>query len=46
MKAMMSTIGLDCGPSRLPLKTLSDTAREAMRRDIESLGLMPDVTRA
>src|SRR5690606_21403887 len=40
LKTMMSFLGLDCGPSRLPLVSLSADQKEALRRDVEKLGVL------
>lgn len=37
-KAVMGLLGLDCGPNRLPLETLSVDEIEAMKRDLEQIG--------
>jgi len=37
-KAMMKMIGLDCGPVRLPLRTLSAAREEQLRKDLEAAG--------
>lgn len=37
-KAIMKLLDLDCGPNRLPLKSLSDTEVDAMKRDLEEMG--------
>ncbi|MCA9192862.1 MAG: dihydrodipicolinate synthase family protein [Planctomycetales bacterium] len=37
-KAIMSFIGLDCGPSRLPIAPLSDSAREQLREKLDTIG--------
>ena len=37
-KAIMALIGLDCGPSRLPIRPLSPVQREALRADLEAIG--------
>ncbi len=37
-KAMMKMIGLDCGPVRLPLRTLSDTQQAQLRKELETAG--------
>ncbi len=37
-KAFMKLIGLDCGPSRLPLRTLTDAQVEALRAEAEAVG--------
>jgi N-acetylneuraminate lyase len=37
LKAMMSLIGLDCGPSRLPLVTLKPYEVDKLRRDLEAI---------
>lgn len=38
LKAMMSLIGIDCGPSRLPQETPSPEKVEAMRRGLDEIG--------
>lgn len=37
-KAMMGFIGLECGPVRPPLRTLTSEAIAALRRELESVG--------
>ncbi len=37
-KSIMGLIGLDCGPMRLPLKTLDETARRQLQQDLEAIG--------
>jgi N-acetylneuraminate lyase len=37
-KATMALLGLDCGPNRLPLETLSADEIQAMKRDLEEIG--------
>lgn len=37
LKAVLKMIGLDCGPSRLPLKTLNDVEYEALESDLEAI---------
>jgi N-acetylneuraminate lyase len=37
-KAIMGLIGLDCGPTRLPLVGLTPTQKEALRQDLENIG--------
>lgn len=37
-KAMMGLLGLDCGPNRLPLKTLTAGEIQSMKREIEEIG--------
>ena len=37
-KAMMGILGMDCGPSRLPLRTLSADEIQAMKRELEEIG--------
>jgi N-acetylneuraminate lyase len=37
-KAIMSMIGLDLGPVRLPLKNLDEPKKEALRKELESIG--------
>ncbi|MGC1276123.1 MAG: dihydrodipicolinate synthase family protein [Planctomycetaceae bacterium] len=41
LKAVMRLIGLDCGPSRLPLRSLTDAEIAALRRDVAATGLLP-----
>ena len=38
LKAMMKLVGLDCGPSRLPLVTLKPHEVDKLRRDMEAIG--------
>jgi N-acetylneuraminate lyase len=37
-KAVMKLIGLDCGPARLPLRTLRTTEETSLRTDLEAVG--------
>lgn len=37
-KRMMKFLGLDCGPNRLPLQTISDDEEMQMRIDLEAIG--------
>ena len=37
-KAIMKMIGLDCGPARLPLRSLSDSSVKELRLDLEKVG--------
>jgi N-acetylneuraminate lyase len=37
-KAMMKMIGLDCGPVRLPLRTLGDVQEAQLRKELEAAG--------
>jgi N-acetylneuraminate lyase len=37
-KAIMEFLGLDCGPVRLPLRSLSETSKQALRADLEKIG--------
>lgn len=37
-KRMMKFIGLDCGPNRLPLQTISEQEENNMRKDLEAIG--------
>ena len=37
-KGIMKLLGVDCGPNRLPLQSLSDTEAEAMKRDLDKIG--------
>lgn len=41
LKAIMRLIGFDCGPTRLPLRALTDAEIEALRNDIADLELLP-----
>ncbi len=38
VKAIMQTIGVDCGPCRLPLRTLSPDEYANLRSDLEEIG--------
>jgi N-acetylneuraminate lyase len=38
LKAMMKLIGLDCGPTRLPLVTLPPETIDKLRREMEAVG--------
>ncbi len=37
-KRMMKFLGLDLGPNRLPLQTISDQEETAMKKDLEAIG--------
>ncbi|MDD3587922.1 MAG: dihydrodipicolinate synthase family protein [Thermoguttaceae bacterium] len=37
-KAMQTMIGIDCGPVRLPLRSLTQEQIESLRKDLESIG--------
>lgn len=37
-KAIMQMIGLDCGPTRLPLCTLTEARQGELRRELENIG--------
>jgi N-acetylneuraminate lyase len=37
-KAMMKMVGIDCGPVRLPLRSLSDEQCRALRAELERIG--------
>ena len=37
-KAIMSLLGHDCGPNRLPLQAVSDADRRQLREDLEQIG--------
>ncbi len=37
-KAIMKIRGVDCGPCRLPIRTLSQGEQESLKRDIEKIG--------
>ena len=38
-KAAMAFVGIDCGPPRLPLPPLSETAKERLHSELEQVGL-------
>jgi N-acetylneuraminate lyase len=38
MKAIMVLVGLDCGPLRLPLPTLSSQQVESLQADLQAIG--------
>jgi N-acetylneuraminate lyase len=38
LKAVMKLIGLDCGPNRLPLRTLKPEELQAMKEELEKIG--------
>ena len=38
LKAFMKLIGLDCGPNRLPLETLTSKELQAMKKELELIG--------
>jgi N-acetylneuraminate lyase len=40
-KAMMRLAGLDCGPCRLPLRTLTPKQYETMAGELDAAGLLP-----
>jgi len=37
-KRIMKFLGMDCGPNRLPLQTISDQEEENMKQELESIG--------
>jgi len=37
-KRMMKFLGVDCGPNRLPLQTISDAEEKAMKAELEAVG--------
>jgi len=37
-KAIMAMVGLDCGPARLPIRSLSPEAAAGLRKDLEEIG--------
>ena len=45
-KAIMSMVGPDCGPSRLPVKTLSPVQADALRNDLTAIGFFEWIRRA
>jgi N-acetylneuraminate lyase len=44
-KAAMAFLGVDCGPVRLPLRSLNGAAQDALRADLESIGFFRDCNR-
>lgn len=44
-KGFMKTLGIDCGPSRFPHKTLSDEVYIEIRAELESIGLLELLSR-
>lgn len=44
-KAFMKAIGLDCGPCRLPLRTLTEAQAEALRGEAEAVGFFDFASR-
>lgn len=38
IKAMMTLVGVDCGPTRLPVRRLTAQAKSDLRRDMQELG--------
>jgi N-acetylneuraminate lyase len=45
-KAMMKMIGIDCGPTRLPLRTLSDAQQTQLQSELEAAGFFQICSRA
>ncbi|MBM3888871.1 MAG: dihydrodipicolinate synthetase [Verrucomicrobia bacterium] len=45
-KAMMAMIGLDCGPSRLPMRTLTKERAAQLLEELEGLGFFDYASRA
>jgi N-acetylneuraminate lyase len=37
-KRMMKFLGIDCGPNRLPLQTITDTEEKSMKKELEEIG--------
>ncbi len=37
-KRMMKFLGIDCGPNRLPLQSISDAEEKSMREELEVIG--------
>lgn len=37
-KRMMKFLGIDCGPNRQPLQTISDAEEKAMKKELEDIG--------
>lgn len=44
-KAFMKAVGVDCGASRLPLRTLTDAQTEALRAEAEAVGFLDFASR-
>lgn len=40
LKSMMKLAGVDCGPTRLPLKAMTEGEVEALTRDLEAIGFL------
>ncbi|WP_291869607.1 dihydrodipicolinate synthase family protein [Maribacter sp.] len=40
-KGFMRTLGVDCGPSRFPHTTLSNTEYDDIKEELENIGLLP-----
>ena len=45
-KAVMKMIGLDCGPVRLPLRTLAAEDTTALRAELDAIGFFDFCSRA
>jgi N-acetylneuraminate lyase len=45
-KAIMQMIGIDCGPVRLPLRTLNDAARGELHAELERIGFFEFCSRS
>jgi len=43
-KGYMKTLGVDCGPSRFPHATLTDDAYVEISRELDAMGLLPDMS--
>jgi N-acetylneuraminate lyase len=37
-KRIMKFLGIDCGPNRIPLQTISDEEEKAMKAELEAIG--------
>ena len=37
-KRIMKFLGMDCGPNRIPLQTISDTEENILKKDLEAIG--------
>ena len=37
-KRIMKFLGMDCGPNRIPLQTISDQEEIMLKKDLEAIG--------
>jgi N-acetylneuraminate lyase len=40
LKSMMKLVGIDCGPTRLPLAAMSTDEFESLRRELAEIGFL------